>query len=130
VSARGVVPGLDPVEDRGSRFLPGLVRAAGYPGTSQLAALNSLLGLLTLKLYERRRRSHVQDVVHDQALGIFCGLTVLPKRTHLTGYSYRTTRAHNEALLGALVDRQRSIGLVGGESFNLDSRAGRLHRRR
>jgi transposase len=103
--------------------LPGLVAAAGYPGTSQLGAVNSLLALLALKLYERRRRSHVADVVHDHALGIFCGLTVLPKRTHLTGYSYRTTRAHNQALLGALVDRQRTIGLVGGESFNLDFHA-------
>jgi transposase len=103
--------------------LPGLVAAAGYPGTSQLQALNSLLALLALKLYERRRRSHVQDVVHDHALGVFCGLTVLPKRTHLTGYSYRTARAHNEALLGALVDRQRAVGLVAGESFNLDFHA-------
>lgn len=103
--------------------LPGLAAAAGYPGTSQLGAVNSLLALLALKLYERRRRSHVADVVHDRALGVFCGLTVLPKRTHLTGYSYRTTRAHNHALLGALVDRQRALGLVGGESFNLDFHA-------
>jgi transposase len=103
--------------------LGGLVAAAGYPGTSQLQAVNSLLGLLALKLYERRRRSHVADVVHDHALGLFCGLTVLPKRTHLTAYSYRTTRAHNEALLGALVDRQRTVGLVSGESFNLDFHA-------
>ena len=103
--------------------LPGLIAAAGYPSTSQLQAVNSLLALLALKLYERRRRSHVADVVHDGALGVFCGLTVLPKRTHLTGYSYRTTRAHNEALLGALVDRQRAVGLVSGESFNLDFHA-------
>ena len=103
--------------------LPGLAEAAAYPETSQLSAVNSLLALLALKLYERRRRSHVVDVVHDHALGVFCGLTVLPKRTHLTAYSYRTTRAHNEALLGALVDRQRQVGLVDGESFNLDFHA-------
>jgi len=63
--------------------------AAGYPSTTQLAALNSLLALLALKLYEQRRRSHVYDIVHDRALGLFCGLNVLPKRTHLTSYSYR-----------------------------------------
>ena len=103
--------------------LPGLVAAAGYPGTRQLQAVNSALALLALKLYERRRRSHVSDVVHDHALGIFCGLTVLPKRTHLTSYSYRTTRAHNHALLQALVPRQQAAGLVGGESFNLDFHA-------
>lgn len=103
--------------------LPALAEAAAYPGTSQLSALNSLLALLALKLYERRRRSHVADVVHDPALGLFCGLTVLPKRTHLTGYSYRTTRAHNKALLAALVERQRALGLVSGEGFNLDFHA-------
>ena len=63
--------------------------AAGYPSTTQLAALNSLLALLALKLYGQRRRSHVYDIVHDRALGLFCGLNVLPKRTHLTSYSYR-----------------------------------------
>ena len=58
--------------------VPGLLAAAGYPGTRQLTAVNSLLALLALlalKLYERRRRSHVYDVVHDTALGVFCGLT-------------------------------------------------------
>ena len=101
----------------------GLIAKAGYLWTTQLAALNSLLALLALKLYEERRRSHVYDVVHDRALGLFCGLNVLPKRTHLTGYSYRTTRAHNLALLEALVPRQRELGLISGESFNLDFHA-------
>ena len=100
-----------------------LIATAGYPSTTQLQALNSLLALLGLKLYEERRRSHVYDVVHDRALGLFCGLNVLPKRTHLTGYSYRTTRAHNLALLEALVPRQRQLGLISGESFNLDFHA-------
>lgn len=103
--------------------VPALIAAAGYPGTRQLCAVNSLLALLALKLYERRRRSHVYDVVHDTALGVFCGLTALPKRSHLSGYSYRTTRAHNQALLEALVARQQAAGLIDGESFNLDFHA-------
>jgi transposase len=103
--------------------VPGLLSAAGYPGRRQLSAVNSLLALLALKLYERRRRSHVYDVVHDSALGVFCGLTALPKRSHLSGYSYRTTRAHNQALLQALVARQQAAGLIDGESFNLDFHA-------
>jgi transposase len=103
--------------------IPALVSAGGYPGTNQLTALNSLLSILALKLYERRRRSHVYDLVHDRALGVFCGLTVLPKRSHLSGYSYRTTRAHNQALLEALVPVQKTAGLIDGESFNLDFHA-------
>ena len=100
-----------------------LVAKAGYPSTTQLAALHSLLALLALKLYEQRRRSHVYDIVHDRALGLFCGCNVLPKRTHLTGYSYRTTRVHNLALLEGLVASQRRLGLITGESFNLDFHA-------
>jgi transposase len=100
-----------------------LIEAGGYPSTTQVSAINSLLALLALKLYEQRRRSHVYDIVHDRALGLFCGLNVLPKRTHLTNYSYRTTREHNLALLGALVPRQRQLGLIDGESFNLDFHA-------
>jgi transposase len=100
-----------------------LIQAGGYPSTTQLSAVNSLLALLALKLYEQRRRSHVYDIVHDRALGLFCGLNVLPKRTHLTNYSYRTTREHNLALLTALVPRQRQLGLINGQSFNLDFHA-------
>ncbi len=100
-----------------------LIAKAGYPSTTQLAALNSILALLALKLYEQRRRSHVYDIVHDRALGLFCGLNVLPKHTHLTSYSYRSTREHNQALLGALVPRQQALGLIQGQSFNLDFHA-------
>jgi transposase len=117
VAATGPLPELLDLD------VPGLVSAAGYPGTSQLTALHSILSILALKLYERRRRSHVYDVVHDRALGVFCGLSVLPKRSHLSGYSYRTTRAHNQALLQALVPHQQAAGLIDGESFNLDFHA-------
>lgn len=55
--------------------VPELIDKAGYPSSKQLSALNSLLALLALKLYERRQRSHVYDVVHDRALGLLCGLT-------------------------------------------------------
>ncbi len=103
--------------------LPALVAAAGYPSTSQLAALHSILSLLALKLTGRRRRSHVSDVVHDRSLGLLCGLSVLPKAWHLTTYSYRTERRQQEALLAALLPRLRSSGLLAGESFNLDFHA-------
>ncbi len=50
--------------------LPGLVKEAGWPSTSQLPAIRSVLALLALKLAGRRRRSHVRVVVHDPALGV------------------------------------------------------------
>ncbi len=100
--------------------LPGLVKAAGWPGTSQLSAIHSVLSLLALKLSGRRRRSHVQGVVHDPALGLLCGLNVLPKTWHLSTYSYRTTRAQQVAFFEALQPRLRDAGLLGEQGLNLD----------
>jgi len=103
--------------------LPGLVEAAGWPSTSQVEALHSVLSLMTLKLAGRRRRSHVQNVVHDPALGLFCGLNALPKTWHLKTYSYRTTRAQQIALFEALQPRLRDAGLLGEQGLNLDFHA-------
>ncbi len=100
--------------------LPGLVSAADWPSTSQLPALRSVLGLMALKLSGRRRRSHVKNVVHDPALGIFAGLNVLPKTWHLSTYSYRTRRAQQLAFFEALQPRLTDAGLLGEADLNLD----------
>jgi transposase/IS4 transposase len=103
--------------------LPGLVAEAGWPSTSQLSAIHSVLSLLALKLSGRWRRSHVRGVVHDPALGLFAGLNVLPKTWHLTTYSYRTRRSHQLAFFEALQPRLRDAGLLGEEGLNLDFHA-------
>jgi len=103
--------------------LPGLVKAAGWPSTSQLAAIRSVLSLLALKLSGRRRRSHVRSVVHDPALGVFAGLNALPKTWHLTTYSYRTNRSQQVAFFEALQPRLRDAGLIGEQGVNLDFHA-------
>jgi len=100
--------------------LPALVKAAGWPSTSQLSALRSVLSLIALKLCGRRRRSHVRDIVHDPALGTFAGLNVLPKTWHLGTYSYRTQRAQQLAFFEALQPRLRDGGLLGESGLNLD----------
>ena len=103
--------------------LPGLVKAAGWPSTSQLPAIRSVLSLLALKLSGRRRRSHVRVVVHDPALGAFAGLNVLPKTWHLTTYSYRTSRSQQVAFFEALQPRLREAGLISDAGVNLDFHA-------
>lgn len=100
--------------------LPGLVTAAGWPSTEQLEALRSVLSLLALKLAGRRRRSHVKDIVHDPALGLFAGLNVLPKTWHLSTYSYRTERSQQLAFFKALQPALRNAGLLGDSGLNLD----------
>ena len=56
-----------------------------------------------LKLLDKERRGHINDFNFDEALGLFAGLNVLPKKSFATDYSYRTTREHQRALLRAWV---------------------------
>jgi transposase len=106
--------------------LPGLVAAAGYPGTRVVPALSWLLSLLALKITRTRRVSHVDDLLlADPAAALFAGLTTLPKKSALTDYSYRTTHAHQRRLLGALDQKMITGGLATAEDaiFDLDFHA-------
>jgi transposase len=105
--------------------LPGLVRAAGYPGTSVIPATSWLLSLLTLKLTRTRRVSHVDDLLDDPAAGLLCGMAVLPKKSALTDYSYRLAHDHQQRLLAALDHKLIDAGLAHAEEaiFDLDFHA-------
>lgn len=100
--------------------LPGIVAAAGYPGTSVIPALSSVLSLLALKLTAIRRVSHVDDLALDPAAALFSGLTSLPKATALTTYSYRLDHTRQVAFLNALDKASIAAGLADGEILNLD----------
>jgi hypothetical protein len=100
-------------------FLPLLVRLrfdqlatnAGYPGSEMVPATGALLSLLALKLLDKERKSHIDDFNFDEALGLFAGLNILPKKSFATSYSYRTTR---EQQLGLL---QGWVGALAPELF-------------
>ena len=64
-----------------------------------------------------------KGVVHDPALGLFAGLSVLPKTWHLTTYSYRTRRSQQVSFFEALQSRLREAGLLGELGLNLDFHA-------
>jgi hypothetical protein len=76
-----------------------LVPQAGYPGSRMVPATRALLRLLALKLLDKERRSQISDFNVDEALGLFAGLTILPKTTFATAYSYRTQREYQHRLL-------------------------------
>jgi hypothetical protein len=80
-----------------------LVTQAGYPGSGMIPPPAALLSLLTLKLLDKERRSHITAFDFDEALGLFAGLNVLPKKSYATDYSYRTTRACQHGLLSRWV---------------------------
>lgn len=103
--------------------LPGAVASARMPGTREVPALSSVLSLLALKAIGARRVSHVDDVAADAGLSVFAGLESLPKATALGTYSYRLSRAPNQALLAALAASARGTGQIQGRSFDLDFHA-------
>lgn len=97
-----------------------IVRQAGYPGTKMIPADAAILSLLVLKLLRKERLSHIDDYSVDQALGLFAGLNVLPKKTFATDYSYRTQRQYQERLLGSWIKKVAPVLLPQAKSFSLD----------
>jgi hypothetical protein len=97
-----------------------LAQEAGYPGSAMVPAWSALLGLLLLKLLDKERRSHVNDFNFDEALGLFCGLNVLPKKSFVTEYSYRTSRPYQRALLAGWVRGLSGLLFPRSGAFSLD----------
>ena len=97
-----------------------LVQKADYPGSNMVPADAALLSLLTLKLVDKERRSHIDDFNFEEALGLFAGLNVLPKKSFATDYSYRTQRKHQQQLLAGWVKQLAPLLLPEARSFALD----------
>ncbi len=105
--------------------LPAMVAAAGYPGTTTIPATGYLLSLLALKLTATRRVSHVDDLLCDPAPALLAGLSILPKKTALTDYSYRLSHDRQRAFLAALDTQMIADGLAASDEaiFDLDFHA-------
>ena len=85
--------------------------------------VNALLSLLTLKLLDKERLSHIDDFNCDEALGLFAGLNILPKKSFATDYSYRTTRPQQQELLKGWVKKLAPLLFPEAGSFSLDFHA-------
>jgi transposase len=108
--------------------LPGLVAAAGYPGTSMISAWQSVGALLLAKSARKARAHHIDGLADDTALGLALGLTALPKATHANTYSYRVDRDANLKLQTGVLKALLGKGFVTGEAgFNCDFHAIRHH---
>ena len=97
-----------------------LVFKADYPGSKMVPADAALLSLLTLKLLDKERRSHIDDFNFEPALGLFAGLNVLPKKSFATDYSYRTQRHHQQHLLSGWIKQLAPLLFPQATSFSLD----------
>jgi hypothetical protein len=100
-----------------------LARQAGYPGSDMIPCHSALLSLLALKLLDKERHSHIDDFDFDQALGLFAGLNVLPKKSYATAYSYQTCRDNQRQLVGGWVKALSALLFPQPEAFALDFHA-------
>ena len=103
--------------------LPGLVAAAGYPGTREIPAVSYVASLVATKLVALRRIGHVDDIATDRGAGLFAGLSTIPKTTALRTYSYRLDHPRQQRFLSALSKAMVDHGLVAGADFDLDFHA-------
>ena len=103
--------------------LPSIVETAGYPSTTVVPALSSILSLLALKLTNTARVSHVEDLATDPGTALFAGLSSLPKTTALTSYSYKLSHDQQRKFLEALDRAMIAAGLIEGADFDLDFHA-------
>ena len=93
---------------------------AGFPGTGMIPAAEAMRSLLGLKLFGSARHSHVGSSVLDEGLALFAGLNVIPKRSFLTEYSCRIDPATYPRLMRLWFDAVGRLGLLRGNSFDLD----------
>jgi hypothetical protein len=100
-----------------------LVRQAAYPGSAMVPAVSALLSLLALKLLDKERRSHISDFNFDEALGLFAGLNILPKKSYATDYSYRTQRDRQQRLLSGWIAGLAPLLFPEAQAFCLDFHA-------
>jgi hypothetical protein len=97
-----------------------IVSKANYPGTRMVPADAALLSLLSLKLLDKERRSHIDDFNFEPALGLFAGLNILPKKSFATDYSYRSQRQQQQQLLAGWMKQLAPVLLPQATSFSLD----------
>ncbi len=95
------------------------IASAGYPGSSALPPLQSVLAFLALKCASVRRYACDDLWCMDRGLGLFAGLNVLPKTAWMSSYSDRVTCAMNQSLLGKLAGLWTEAGLASAAA-NLD----------
>ncbi len=96
-----------------------IIRNSAYPETELLDKVTSILSFVALKLSNARRYTADDAWCMDRGLGLFAGLTVLPKAAWFSSYSHRVTREMNINFLKGLHKLWQEHGLLS-DTANLD----------
>ncbi len=97
-----------------------VVQAGPLPGSKMIPAESAVRSLLALKLLGKERKSHVMDLVFDQAIAVFAGLNVVPKRSYLAAYSSQVDHRVNLRVMAAWFEQIERTGFRHGSSLDLD----------
>jgi hypothetical protein len=108
------VPLLDRID------LQAVLTAARLPSSQMIPAAQAFRSLLALKLIGIERKSHVMDLVTDQAIALFAGINAVPKRSYLAAYSSRIDHKVCLRFMEAWLEQVEQAGLPHGASFDLD----------
>jgi hypothetical protein len=108
------VPLLDRID------LSAVVTTARLPGSQMIPAAQAVRSLLAMKLIGTERKSHVMDLVMDQAIALFAGINVVPQRSYLAAYSSRIDHRACLRFMDAWLEQVEQAGLPRGSSFDLD----------
>jgi hypothetical protein len=76
--------------------------------------------LLALKPLDKARRRHINDCNFDEAVGLFAGLNIPPKKSSATEYSCGTGHAHQPKWLSGWVGALAPLGFPDAKGFALD----------
>jgi len=82
-------------------------------------APSALLSLWSLRRLDQQRRSHINDFNFDEALGLFAGLNILPKKSFATDYSDRACR-QQQTLLQGWVKALAPVRFPDASGFSVD----------
>jgi len=96
-----------------------LIESSSYPFTKTVNRLSSILCFLALKLSGVKRYGNDDVWCVDRGLGLFAGLTVLPKTAWFSSYSSRVEPQMNLSFLKALHQNWCEHGLLS-DTTNLD----------
>ena len=84
-----------------------------------MSRLSSLLSFVVLKLSNVRRYSHDDLWCMDRGLGLFAGLTVLPKSSCFSSYAHRVSCQMNHRFLQQMTTIWKQHNLLS-DTVNLD----------
>jgi hypothetical protein len=104
----------------GQLDLQRVAAAAKLPSSKMIPAACALRSLLALKLLGKERKSHVMDLVFDEAIALFAGLNCVPKRSYLSAYSSRVDDRANLRLMDAWFAELERCRFARGRSLDLD----------